>query len=87
MLFFAGVKVEVEGLERLARRRTVRVLCESSELHRYAGDPQLAFRCSSGSWQRKNCFKIPWLLSGWHFKTAGHVPVPRDDPRACGAER
>ena len=28
-------------------------------------------------------FKFPWLFIGWHLKSAGHVAVPRDDPRAA----
>jgi 1-acyl-sn-glycerol-3-phosphate acyltransferase len=30
---------------------------------------------------KKGLFQIPFL--GWHLKTAGHIPVPREDPRAA----
>jgi 1-acyl-sn-glycerol-3-phosphate acyltransferase len=29
---------------------------------------------------KKGLFRIPFL--GWHLKTAGHIAVPREDPRA-----
>ena len=32
---------------------------------------------------KEELFKFPWLFIGWHLKTAGHIPVPRDDPRAA----
>ena len=36
--------------------------------------------CSSGFWQSVGLFKIPLL--GTHLGQAGHIPVPREDPRA-----
>jgi 1-acyl-sn-glycerol-3-phosphate acyltransferase len=80
ILFFAGVKVEVEGLERLAAAGPY--VFSANHLS-YMDTPviltyipvQFRFLAKEG------LFQIPFL--GWHLKTAGHVPVPREDPRAA----
>jgi 1-acyl-sn-glycerol-3-phosphate acyltransferase len=80
ILFFAGVKVEVEGLERLAAAGPY--VFTANHLS-YMDTPVILtnipvqFRFLA----KKGLFQIPFL--GWHLKTAGHVPVPREDPRAA----
>lgn len=82
ILFFAGVKVEVEGRERLCAKGpyvfvsnhlsfidTPVVLASIPRQFRFLAKEEL-FR-----WW-------PWLPIAWHLKTAGHVPVPIDDARA-----
>jgi 1-acyl-sn-glycerol-3-phosphate acyltransferase len=82
ILFFAGVKVEVEGRERLHARGpyvfianhlsfidTPVVLASIPRQFRFLAKEEL-FR-----WW-------PWLPIAWHLKTAGHVAVPIGDPRA-----
>jgi 1-acyl-sn-glycerol-3-phosphate acyltransferase len=79
MLFFGGVKVDVEGLEKIDPNG--RYVFASNHLS-YIDTPvvfsripvQFRFLAKIG------LFKIPFL--GWHLKDAGHIPVPREDPRA-----
>jgi 1-acyl-sn-glycerol-3-phosphate acyltransferase len=82
ILRIAGVKLEVEGRERLRARGpyvfvanhlsfidTPVVLASIPRQFRFLAKEEL-FR-----WW-------PWLPIAWHLKTAGHVPVPLDDARA-----
>jgi 1-acyl-sn-glycerol-3-phosphate acyltransferase len=79
LLFFAGVKVEVEGIEKIDPRGSY--VFASNHLS-YMDTPvvfssipvQLRFLA------KKGLFHIPFL--GWHLSTAGHIPVFREDPRA-----
>src|ERR1700685_1406842 len=79
MLFFGGVKVDVEGLDKIDPNG--RYVFASNHLS-YIDTPvvfsripvQFRFLAKIG------LFKIPFL--GWHLKDAGHIPVPREDPRA-----
>jgi 1-acyl-sn-glycerol-3-phosphate acyltransferase len=81
ILFFAGVKVEVEGRDQLHAKGpyvfvanhlsfidTPVVLASIPRQFRFLAKEEL-FR-----WW-------PWLPIAWHLKTAGHVAVPLDDPR------
>jgi 1-acyl-sn-glycerol-3-phosphate acyltransferase len=82
ILFFASVKVEVEGRERLhARGPYVFVSNHLSFIDTpvvLASIP-LQFRFLA----KEELFRWwPWLPIAWHLKTAGHVAVPIDDPRA-----
>jgi 1-acyl-sn-glycerol-3-phosphate acyltransferase len=80
MLFFGRVKVDVEGLEKINPHG--RYVFASNHLS-YIDTPvvftripvQFRFLAKVG------LFKIPFL--GWHLKDAGHIPVPREDPRAA----
>jgi len=79
LLFFVGVRVEVEGLEKLDSRASY-VIC-SNHLS-YMDTPvvlthiPVRFRFLA----KRGLFQIPFL--GTHLSQAGHVPVPREDPRA-----
>ena len=80
LLLFAGVRVKVEGLEKIDRHGRY-VFC-GNHLS-YMDTPvvlthipvQFRFLAKQG------LFQIPFL--GTHLAQAGHVPVPRDDPRAA----
>jgi 1-acyl-sn-glycerol-3-phosphate acyltransferase len=80
LLFFGGVRVEVEGLDKIDPEG--RYVFASNHLS-YVDTPlvfanvpvQFRFLAKQG------LFQIPFM--GWHLKTAGHIPVPRGDPRAA----
>ena len=80
MLFFGGIKVEVEGLEKIDPNG--RYVFASNHLS-YIDTPvvfsripvQFRFLAKSG------LFKIPFL--GWHLKDAGHISVPLEEPHGA----
>jgi 1-acyl-sn-glycerol-3-phosphate acyltransferase len=80
LLAIAGAKVTVEGLENIDPEGSY--VFASNHLS-YMDTPsvlsnipvQFRFLAKAG------LFQIPFL--GWHLKTAGHIPVPREDPRAA----
>src|SRR6202451_4248181 len=80
MLFFGGVRVDVEGLEKIDPNG--RYVFASNHLS-YIDTPvvfsripvQFRFLAKAG------LFKIPFL--GWHLKDAGHIPVPLEEPQAA----
>jgi 1-acyl-sn-glycerol-3-phosphate acyltransferase len=80
LLWIARVHVEIQGLENI--RPGGNYVFVSNHLS-YMDTPvvlanlpeQFLFLAKSA------LFKIPFL--GWHLKSAGHVPVPRDDPRGA----
>jgi 1-acyl-sn-glycerol-3-phosphate acyltransferase len=80
ILFFAGVRVKVEGLEKIDRHGHY-VFC-GNHLS-YMDTPvvlthiPVQFRFLA----KRGLFQIPFL--GTHLAQAGHVPVLRDDPRAA----
>jgi len=80
LLVFVQVKVEVEGLEKLDPHSNY-VFC-SNHLS-YMDTPvvlshiPVQFRFLA----KKGLFQIPLL--GTHLTQAGHIPVPREDPRAA----
>ena len=81
ILFFAGVKVEVEGREQL--HATGPYVFASNHLSFIDTPVILAsiprqFRFLA----KEELFNWwPWLPIAWHLKTAGHVAVPLDDAR------
>ncbi len=79
LLWGSGVKVKVEGLEKIAPDGSyVFVSNHLSYMDTpvlLANIPQFRFLAKSG------LFKIPLL--GTHLATAGHIPVPRGDARAA----
>jgi 1-acyl-sn-glycerol-3-phosphate acyltransferase len=80
LLWISGVQVTVEGLEKLDHRHSY-VLC-SNHLS-YMDTPvvlshiHVRFRFLA----KRGLFQIPLL--GTHLSQAGHIPVPREDPRAA----
>ncbi len=80
VLFVSGVRVSVEGVEKLDLTRPYLIAPNHAS---YMDTPvilssvKLQFRFLA----KEELFKIPFL--GAHLRTAGHVPVPREDPRAA----
>jgi 1-acyl-sn-glycerol-3-phosphate acyltransferase len=80
LLVFAGVKVEVEGIERIQPDRGY--VFASNHLSYMDTPVMLASIPADFRFLAKaGLFKIPFL--GSHLKRAGHISVPRDDPRAA----
>jgi len=80
MLFLGGVKVEVEGLEKIDPNG--RYVFASNHLS-YIDTPVVFSRIpvQFRFLAKKGLFQIPFL--GWHLKDAGHIPVPRNEPQAA----
>ena len=80
LLFLGRVSVHVEGIEKIDREG--RYVFASNHLS-YVDTPvvfsniPVQFRFLA----KRGLFQIPFL--GWHLKTAGHIPVDRDDPRSA----
>ena len=80
LLWFAGAKVTVEGLENIDPNKKY-VFCPNHLS--YMDTPvilthiRLPFRFLA----KKELFSIPFM--GTHLKQAGHVPVPLEDPRGA----
>jgi 1-acyl-sn-glycerol-3-phosphate acyltransferase len=80
ILFVSGVRVRAEGLDKIDLNKPYLIAANHSS---YMDTPvilayiRLQFRFLA----KEELFKIPFL--GTHLKTAGHVPVPREDPRAA----
>src|ERR1700704_4334258 len=80
LLRIAGVRVTIHGLEKIDLARSY-VIC-SNHLS-YMDTPVVLssiptlFRFLA----KKGLFQIPFL--GTHLKQAGHIPLPRQDPRAA----
>src|SRR5882757_5128228 len=80
LLYVAGVKVKTEGLEKIDPSGSY---VFASNHASYMDSPVILaqipvqFRFLA----KIELFKIPLL--GDHLKRAGHIPVPRDDPRAA----
>ena len=80
VLAASGVKVKVEGLEKISE--TGSYVFVANHLS-YMDTPvvlanipmQFRFLAKSG------LFQIPFM--GWHLSRAGHIPVPREDARAA----
>lgn len=80
LLFIAGVKLEIEGLEKIDPKGSyVFVSNHVSYMDTpvVLGHIPLQFRFLA----KKSLFSIPLL--GYHLKRAGHIPVPRENPRAA----
>ena len=80
ILWFAGVRVKVEGLEKIDASGK-HVFC-SNHLS-YMDTPVVLGHIPSQFrfLAKKGLFDIP--LMGTHLRQAGHIPVPLDDPRAA----
>ncbi len=80
LLLLAGVKMDVDGVENISSNGSY--LIASNHLS-YMDTPvvlahiPVQFRFLA----KKGLFSIPFL--GYHLKRAGHIPVPRDDPRGA----
>jgi len=80
LLWYARVKVRMEGMEKLAGLPNC-VLC-SNHLS-YMDTPVIlaSIRLRFRFLAKSELFKIPFM--GTHLKQAGHIPVPLEDPRAA----
>jgi 1-acyl-sn-glycerol-3-phosphate acyltransferase len=79
LLWLAGVRVDVEGADRIDPR--LRCVFVSNHLSYMDTPVVFSYLPEFRFLAKKGLFQIPFL--GWHLKTAGHVPVPREDPRAA----
>jgi 1-acyl-sn-glycerol-3-phosphate acyltransferase len=79
LLWGSGVKVKVEGLEKIAPNRNYVFVANHLS---YMDTPVLLANIPDFRFLAKiGLFKIPML--GTHLATAGHIPVPRGDARAA----
>jgi 1-acyl-sn-glycerol-3-phosphate acyltransferase len=80
LLFTGGIKVTVEGLEKIDPNG--RYVFVSNHLS-YIDTPVVFSRIpvQFRFLAKKGLFQIPFL--GWHLTTAGHISVPLEDPRAA----
>jgi 1-acyl-sn-glycerol-3-phosphate acyltransferase len=80
LLFLAGTRVKVEGLEKIDPKS--HYVFVSNHLS-YMDTPVVLSRIPQQFrfWAKKELFSIPFM--GTHLKQAGHVAVPLDDPRAA----
>lgn len=80
LLWTGGVKVKVEGLERISPGAGYVIASNHAS---YMDTPvvlaniPVQFRFLA----KRGLFKVPFL--GNHLSRAGHIPVPREDPRAA----
>ncbi len=80
LLAIAGVKVKVEGLEKLTPGASY--VFASNHLSYMDTPVILTYIPANFRFMAKDgLFKIPLL--GTHLTQAGHIPVPREDPRAA----
>ncbi len=80
LLAFAGVRVTVEGLEKL--KPGASYVFASNHLSYMDSPVILSYVPADFRFMAKSgLFKIPLL--GTHLGQAGHIPVPREDPRAA----
>ncbi len=80
LLFLAGVKLRIDGLEKIDPTGSyVFVSNHVSYMDTpvVLGHIPVQFRFLA----KKALFSIPFL--GYHLKRAGHIPVPRENPRAA----
>jgi 1-acyl-sn-glycerol-3-phosphate acyltransferase len=80
LLWIAGMSVTVEGLEKIDLQGSY-VLCSN---HLSYMDTPVVLGSIPANFRflaKKGLFQIPFL--GTHLKQAGHIPVPREDPRAA----
>lgn len=78
LLFFARVRVKVEGLQKIDPG-TSYVFCSN---HLSYMDTPVVLSSIPAEFRflaKEGLFQIPLL--GTHLKQAGHIPVPREDPR------
>ena len=78
LLFFARVRVKVEGLDKIDPGASY-VFCSN---HLSYMDTPVVLSSIPAEFRflaKEGLFQIPFL--GTHLKQAGHIPVPREDPR------
>ena len=80
LLWIAGVKVTVEGLERLKPGESY--VFASNHLS-YLDTPVVLARIPAHFrfLAKSGLFRVPFM--GWHLSRAGHISVPLDEPRAA----
>ena len=80
LLWITGVRVTVEGLEKIDLNRNY-LFCSN---HLSYMDTPVVLANIPAQFRflaKKGLFQIPFL--GTHLKQAGHIPVPLEDPRAA----
>jgi 1-acyl-sn-glycerol-3-phosphate acyltransferase len=80
LLRIVGMRVTVEGLEKLDLRKSY-VICSN---HLSYMDTPVVLGSIPANFRflaKEGLFQIPFL--GTHLGQAGHIPVPREDPRAA----
>jgi 1-acyl-sn-glycerol-3-phosphate acyltransferase len=80
ILFFSGVRVRVEGLEHIDPNQSYVFIANHAS---YMDTPVIlsAIKVQFRFLAKRGLFQIP--LIGTHLSRAGHIPVPREDPRAA----
>jgi 1-acyl-sn-glycerol-3-phosphate acyltransferase len=80
LMWIAGVKLTVEGLEKIDPKGSYVFVCNHlsyMDTPVVLGTIPVQFRFLA----KKSLFSIPFL--GYHLHRAGHIPVPRENPRAA----
>lgn len=80
LLWIVGVKVEVEGLERV---RGIEKCVWASNHVTFMDTPVMLANVPVQFFFLAKSELFAWPFVGWHLKRAGHVPVPLDDPKAA----
>jgi 1-acyl-sn-glycerol-3-phosphate acyltransferase len=78
LILLSGMKVEVDGLDRIDHSRG----CVIASNHLSLMDTPLVLACIPLQFRflaKKGLFSVPFI--GGHLKRAGHVAIPRGDPR------
>jgi 1-acyl-sn-glycerol-3-phosphate acyltransferase len=78
LLKIMGIRVTVEGLEKIDPRRNYIFICNHLS---YTDTPVIlgSIRSRFRFMAKKGLFSIPFM--GYHLRTAGHIPVNLDNPR------
>jgi 1-acyl-sn-glycerol-3-phosphate acyltransferase len=79
LLWISRTKVEVRGIEKIDPNGSYVFVSN----HLSYMDTPVVFSSIPVQFRflaKKGLFQIPFL--GWHLHTAGHIPVPREDPRS-----
>jgi 1-acyl-sn-glycerol-3-phosphate acyltransferase len=79
LLLIARTKVKIQGLEKIDANGSYVFVSN----HLSYMDTPVVFSSIPVQFRflaKKGLFQIPFL--GWHLSTAGHIPVPREDPRS-----
>jgi 1-acyl-sn-glycerol-3-phosphate acyltransferase len=79
ILLIAGVKIEIEGLERV---RGIDQCVWASNHVTFMDTPVMLANIPVQFFFLAKSELFSWPFIGWHLTRAGHVPVPLDDPRA-----
>jgi 1-acyl-sn-glycerol-3-phosphate acyltransferase len=80
VLFVSGIRVRVEGIEKIP----LHTGCVFASNHLSLMDTPLVMANIPAQFRflaKESLFKVPFI--GSHLRRAGHVSVPRDDPRAA----